>query len=199
MTQTSLNSDRDAHDESIRFLPWSHQLDAPLRALICVVAGMGVAVVGTFAHRMGAAQNIPYGLALALVIVGLSTWCARSRSGAIGLALHLIASSAVAWLMAMGYPHGDVVTPIGFGAPVPYFSAHVGYFWLFGMIVVQVALLMMPASLFTMPGRRADDDYASGHDTGYDADYGASAKNSKNSKDSVPAAAAPATGAGIGL
>ncbi|MCH3974029.1 MULTISPECIES: alcohol dehydrogenase [Bifidobacterium] len=187
MTQASTTNDRDAHNESVRFLPWSHQLDAPLRALICVVAGMGVAIVGTFAHRMGAAQNIPYGLVLALVIVGLSTWCARSRSGAIGLALHLIASSAVAWLMAMGYPHGDVVTPIGFGVPMPYFSEHVGYFWLFGMIVVQVALLMMPARLFIMPGRRADDD------------YDAADKNSKNSKDSVSAAAAPASGAGIGL
>lgn len=197
MTQASTTNDRDAHDEPVRFLPWSHQLDAPLRALICVVAGMGVAVVGTFAHRMGAAQNIPYGLVLALVIVGLSTWCARSRSGTIGLALHLIASSAVAWLMAMGYPHGDVVTPIGFGAPMPYFSEHVGYFWLFGMIVVQVALLMMPASLFTMPGRRADDDHDNG--SGHHVDYDVADKSSRNSKDSASTAAAPAAGAGIGL
>ncbi|MCI1219206.1 MAG: alcohol dehydrogenase [Bifidobacterium sp.] len=140
------------------YLPWSHQFNALVRALICLAAGVGVGVIGTFAHRMGAARDIPYGLVLALAIVSISTWCARSRSGATGLALHLIASSAAAWLIALGYPHGDALTPSGFGGAVPYFSQHVGYLWLFGMILVQVALLLLPARLLRMPERRVDDD-----------------------------------------
>jgi hypothetical protein len=169
MTQSSsTDDDRDVNHVQARYLPWSHQFNAPIRALICVLAGAGVGVIGTFAHRMGAARNIPYGLVLALAIVGISTWCARSRSGVTGLALHLISSSAVAWLIAMGYPNGDALTPIGFGSTVPYFSQHVGYLWLFGMILVQVALLPLPARQFHMPERRVNYDFTEDKDDAND-------------------------------
>lgn len=130
-------------------VPWSHRQNAVVRALICMVAGMASALFGTMAHRMGAQYNIPYGLVLALAIVVLSTWCARSRSGVVGLALHLIFSSATAWALALGLG-GDMLTPIGFGASVPFFSAHVGYMWLLGMIVAQMAVLFLPPSWFVM-------------------------------------------------
>ena len=73
--------------------PWSHRQNVLVKVLITIAAGVASAFVGTFAHRMGAELNIPYGLVLAFLIIGLSTWCARSRMGVVGLALHLIASS----------------------------------------------------------------------------------------------------------
>jgi hypothetical protein len=130
-------------------VPWSHRQNAAVRALICVVSGMLSALFGTIAHRMGARYDIPYGLVVALAIVMLSTWCARSRSGVTGLALHLIFSSATAWGLALGLG-GDMLTPIGFGASVPFFSAHVGYMWLFGMIVAQMVVLFLPPSWFVV-------------------------------------------------
>lgn len=134
---------------------WSFRLHFLVRWLVCIVAGIFVGVIGTLGHRMGAAYNVPYGLVLALAIVAISTWSARARSGVTGLALHLIASSAMAWLIAMGFS-GDVLTPIGFGdgASVPYFSEHVGYIWLFGMVIVQLIFLFMPRQWFVMPEQR---------------------------------------------
>ncbi|RBP98302.1 alcohol dehydrogenase [Bifidobacterium aemilianum] len=133
-------------------LPWSHRLTPAVRLLVCLLAGMGVALIGTFAHRMGASRNLPYGWVLALVIVGLSAWCARSRSGVIGLGLHLISSSAALWLLAISGRGGEVLIPIGFGgsAPIPYWSQHVGYFWLFGLVVVQLLVLVLPSRCFNM-------------------------------------------------
>ena len=61
-----------------------------LRGLVTVVAGILCGIVGTFAHRMGASANIPYGLVLAFLILGISAWCARSRLDVVGLALHLM-------------------------------------------------------------------------------------------------------------
>ncbi|WEV72896.1 hypothetical protein [Bifidobacterium sp. ESL0790] len=133
-------------------LPWSFSPHFAVRWLVCIVAGIIVGIIGTLAHRMGAAYNFPYGLVLALLIVAISTWSARARSGVTGLALHLIASSATAWLVAMGFS-GDVLTPIGFGdgSSVPYFSEHVGYMWLFGMVIVQLVFLFLPRQWFRMP------------------------------------------------
>ena len=77
--------------------PWSYRQNALVKSLITIAAGVASAFVGAFAHRMGAELSIPYGLVLAFLLIGLSTWCARSRMGAVGLALHLIASSLTAW------------------------------------------------------------------------------------------------------
>ena len=66
--------------------PWSYRQNALVKSLITIAAGVASAFVGTFAHRMGAELNIPYGLVLAFLLIGLSTWCARSRMGAVGLA-----------------------------------------------------------------------------------------------------------------
>lgn len=130
--------------------------------LITLLAGVAVAVVGTFAHRMGASMNIPYGLLLAYVILGLSAWCARSRCGVTGLAVHLIASTATAWMIAAGSGN-DALTPIGFNSDdLPYFSQKAGYLWLIGMIVVQLAFTLMPPKWFRIeapkPRAAADDD-----------------------------------------
>ena len=129
------------------FLPWSHQLGPVLRGVVTVIAGVLAAVFGTFAHRMGVSSNIPYGLVIAFVIIGISAWCARSRLDAVGLALHLIASSGTAWLIASAST-GDALTPIGFSGSVPYFTQHAGYIWLVGMILLQLGLLFLPPAWF---------------------------------------------------
>lgn len=145
-----------AQDESRAMLPWSHRLPIWARFLIDLCAGAAVGVIGTMAYRMGASLNIPYGLVLAYLIVILSTWCARSRDGISGLALHLIGSSLMVWSVMSGYgPGGDVVIPVGFGSgsQMPFFSEYAGYFWLFGIVVIPVLMLVMPRRWFVTPPR----------------------------------------------
>ncbi|WP_239512338.1 alcohol dehydrogenase [Bifidobacterium aerophilum] len=142
--------------------PWTHRQSYPVRMLITLLAGVAVAVIGTFAHRMGASMNVPYGLVLAYVILGLSAWCARARCGVTGLAVHLIASTATAWMIAAGSGN-DALTPIGFNSDdLPYFSQKAGYLWLIGMIVVQLAFTLMPPRWFRIekpkPRAASEDD-----------------------------------------
>ena len=135
--------------------PWSYRQNALVKSLITIAAGVASAFVGTFAHRMGAELNIPYGLVLAFLLIGLSTWCARSRMGAVGLALHLIASSLTAWGMAPMPPwpmrSTKALIVAGFQGDMPFFSQHAGYIWLYGLILVQVVLLILPARWFVIP------------------------------------------------
>ncbi len=136
-----------------KLMPWSHRQHVFVQVSVTVLAGAGVGFIGTLAHRMGASANIPYGLVLAFVILGLSAWCARARLGVSGLALHLIASSILAWGLAIGGASGDVLVPVGFTSAMPFFSQHAGYIWLYGLIVVQVVLLILPRAWFVIPPR----------------------------------------------
>ena len=122
--------------------------------LITLLAGAASAGIGTLAHRMGASMNIPYGLVIAFLILVISTWCARSRMGAVGIGVHLIASSTMAWGIAICGVNGSALTPVGFSGEVPFFSRNVGYIWLYGLVVVQVVMLFLPRSWFTMPARK---------------------------------------------
>ncbi|WP_407712194.1 alcohol dehydrogenase [Bifidobacterium tsurumiense] len=132
-------------------LPWSHRQSAPIRTAVTTASAVASALIGTMAHRMGAVDNIPYGLALALLLVLVSAWCSRSRQGVAGLAWHLTVSSTVTWFMSQYGPGGDVVIPIGFSVPMPYFTEYAGYFWLFGIILIQVILLLVPSKCFVIP------------------------------------------------
>ena len=139
-------------------MPWSHRFSPVGRALVSLAAGAGVGLVGTLAHRMGASANVPYGLVLAFAVTALSTYAARARQGVAGLAWHLIASSGVAWAIALfGGVGGDVLVVAGFGsAEVPFFSEHAGYIWLYGVVLVQVAMLALPPRWFLIPPRDED-------------------------------------------
>lgn len=137
-------------------LPWSHRQGVVVQVSVTVLSGACSGAVGTLAHRMGASMNLPYGLALAFAVLGLSAWCARARLGVSGLALHLIASSAIAWGLAVGGSAGDVLVPIGFSAEVPFFSQYAGYIWLYGLIVLQVLLLAWPRAWFVIPPRKEE-------------------------------------------
>ncbi|MDN6272063.1 MAG: hypothetical protein L0J23_05220, partial [Bifidobacterium crudilactis] len=78
---------------------------------------------------------------------------ARSRSGVVGAAFHLIASSAMAWLMAFPGPGGDVLVPVGGkGVFLSFFGLHAGYIWLFGLIVLQLAMMVLPGRWFLVEG-----------------------------------------------
>lgn len=144
--------------EDRALLPWSHRRSYVVRVLITILAGAASGAVGTLAHRMGAAYGIPYGLALAFLILGVSTWCARARCNAIGIGFHLIASSTVIWCMAMYGPGGDAMIPIGFSAPMPFFVQNAGGIWLYGEIALQVVMLFLPAKWFVVPPREVPAD-----------------------------------------
>lgn len=143
----------DMRNRSTASLPWSHRQNALVKGLVTLLAGAFAAFVGTFAHRMGALANIPYGLALAFLLIILSTWCARSRLGVVGLALHLIASSGTAWGLALTTSSGNALIVAGFQGDMPYFSQHAGYIWLYGIVLVQVVMLVLPARWFAIPGQ----------------------------------------------
>ncbi|MBM6698991.1 alcohol dehydrogenase [Bifidobacterium pullorum subsp. saeculare] len=136
-------------------MPWSHRLPLPARLLVSAAAGVAVGAIGSVAHRFGAAQNIPVGLLLAFLLLGLSSWCARSRSDVTGLAVHLITSSFVVWQMARPGPGGDILMPAGFSGQVPFFSEHASLIWLYGGIVLQLAMVFLPAAWFRVPPRKA--------------------------------------------
>ena len=127
-----------------------------MRLLVCALAGLGVGIMGTLMHRMGAMNNLPYGLVLALLLVAASTWAARLRSGAFGVACHLVTCWMAVWVLATWGPGGDVLTPIGFGGAVPFFSQHAGSVWLFGVIIVTLAVLAAPRR-WIYGGRKSDD------------------------------------------
>lgn len=163
MTQRTQESQSKKQAQEITdrtLLPWSHRLPIWARFLIDLLTGALVGMVGTMAHRMGASANIPYGLVLAYILVAISTWSARSRDGASGLALYLISSSLMVWTVMAGYgPGGDAMIPVGFGdsASLPYFSNNAGYFWLYGVVLIPLIMLILPKRWFVMPTRKPDD------------------------------------------
>ncbi|WP_243390019.1 alcohol dehydrogenase [Bifidobacterium anseris] len=135
-------------------VPWSHRCNVFVRCLITLLSAIAAGALGTLAHRMGASSNIPYGLVLAFILIGASAWCARSRGGVLGLALHLSVSYLTVWWLAMPGPGGDLMLPIGFhSTTMPWWSQHVGYIWLYGSLIVQVLLLVCPARWFRIGGK----------------------------------------------
>lgn len=160
-------SNQDAAPDA-QLMPWSYRLPIWGRFLVDLVSGIIVGVVGTMAHRMGASMNIPYGLAIAYLMVIISTWSARSRDGVSGLALHLIGSSLVVWTVMPGYgPGGDAMIPVGFGGddPMPFFSEQAGYMWLYGVVLIPVVMLVLPKRWFVTPPRKETRDGAFAADT----------------------------------
>ncbi len=142
----------------MRRSPWSHRQNAVVRTLVTIASAAAAGACGTLAHRMGASMNIPYGLVLAFLIIGMSAWCARARGGVIGLAFHLIVSYLTIWTLAMPGPGGDLMLPIGFRSEtIPWWSQHVGYIWLYGSLIVQLLLLVCPKRWFRTMSAPVDD------------------------------------------
>lgn len=114
------------------------------RLASCALVGAVVAVTGTGAHRMGAAQNVPYGLALAFVLVAMGALLSRTLAGTVGAALHLIVSSVVVYLMSGYGPGGDIMMPTGGAALTTFFSLNATLIWMGGLLLVQLAVIMLP-------------------------------------------------------
>ncbi|WEV76422.1 alcohol dehydrogenase [Bifidobacterium sp. ESL0800] len=136
-------------------LPFSYRCSAWVRALICVATGIAAGVCGTLVHRLGAQYNLPVGLILALLIIAISAWSSRARSGVVGLALHLIASSGVIVVASFTAASGDILLPMGFySSDMPFLSQNAFWFWFIGMIAIQFVMVFLPQHLFAIPASR---------------------------------------------
>ncbi|PLS30521.1 alcohol dehydrogenase, class IV [Bifidobacterium margollesii] len=140
-------------------MPWSFRLPGWARMLVGLVSGAIVGFVGSCAYRMGVPQNIPYGLVLALLLVGISAWSARARSGSVGLGLHLVSSGMVTWLLTETATTSRAMIIFGYTSDAYSFVMQKsGIIWLLGMVAVQVVLVMLPDRMFVVPPRSSDDD-----------------------------------------
>ena len=76
------------------------------------------------------------------------------RSGLERLAYALmivVVATLTAWGMALTTTSGKALIVAGFQGDMPFFSQHAGYIWLYGLILVQVVLLILPARWFVIP------------------------------------------------
>ena len=57
--------------------------------------------------------------------------------------------------------------PVGFGGddPMPFFSAQAGYFWLYGVVLIPIVMLVLPKCWFVTPPRKKTHDDAFVADT----------------------------------
>ncbi|WP_133119554.1 alcohol dehydrogenase [Bifidobacterium primatium] len=124
------------------------------RLFVCVLSGFIVGLVGSAAHRMGVPWNIPYGLVLSLLLVGISAWSARARCDGLGVGFHLIASGAAAMLIASHASNSRALIIFGYTSdaysPI---MQKAGIIWLLGMVAVQVLVLVMPRQWCHVPPR----------------------------------------------
>ncbi|MBQ9687802.1 MAG: alcohol dehydrogenase [Aeriscardovia sp.] len=117
-----------------------------IRKLVAVIlCAACVGFIGTALHRSGADSNLPWGLFLAYGLVVLSTLYAKWNFGTLGVGLHLISCSGVVWFLATTTGgNGSILIPIGSPAFTTFFSAYDGYFWILGVVLLQLVLLMTP-------------------------------------------------------
>lgn len=130
--------------------PWSHNLPIWGRYAVTLLSAILCGLIGTFSHRVGAVSNIPIGLIVALLLITLSAWCARSRTAMLGLLAHTVFSSAVAWILALRLIGTAVIVPVGFSGQLPWLSQHAGYIWLYGVILIQLIMLILPSRWFVI-------------------------------------------------
>lgn len=117
-----------------------------IRKLVAVIlCAVCVGCIGTALHRSGADSNLPWGLLVAYCLVGLSTIYAKWNFGTLGVGLHLISCSGVVWFLATTTGgNGSILIPIGSPAFTTFFSAYDGYFWILGVVFLQLLFLMTP-------------------------------------------------------
>lgn len=130
--------------------PWSHNLPILGRYAVTLLSAILCGLIGTFSHRVGAVSNIPIGLIVALLLISLSAWCARSRTAMLGLLAHTVFSSAVAWILALRLIGTAVIVPVGFSGQLPWLSQRAGYIWLYGVILIQLIMLLLPSKWFVI-------------------------------------------------
>ncbi|RSX50679.1 alcohol dehydrogenase [Bifidobacterium callimiconis] len=126
------------------------------RILVSAASGALVGFVGAAAHRMGVQWSIPYGLVLSFLLLGISTWSARARSGSAGVGFHLIASGAVTMLILQMSTQSRAMLIFGYTSDsYTFFMQKTGIIWMLGMVALQVfMLLLLPKRWFDVPDRR---------------------------------------------
>lgn len=113
--------------------------------LITIASACAVALIGAVAHRMGAASNIPYGLVLSLMMVAGSTYAARRRGGGLHVGVHLSISGLITAYISQTAVNTRALIIMGFAVDnYPYWTQYVGIWWMLGMVVVQLVILLLP-------------------------------------------------------
>ena len=96
-------------------------------------------------------------MALALLLVFATACWARRAHGTIGLAVNLLLSTTLIWMVASNYgPGGDILVPISSTAFVTFWSRYAGYIWILGATIVQLIALALPRKWFVYPAARVD-------------------------------------------
>lgn len=113
-----------------------------------VVSSALVSVVGMFTYRLGAAYNIPYGLFLSLAVVGVSCYLAGVRGGIWHQFLHALISTVIVWAMAFASSSASTVVAMGGTALITFWSQKASIIWLYGIIVIQIVVVLLPRSLY---------------------------------------------------
>lgn len=116
------------------------------RVLRTIGSALAVACIGAAAHRTGAQYNLPYGLVLSLLLVAGSTYAARRRGGALHVGLHLLCSTLVTGVISQTATHTRALIILGFAdTSYPYWTQRVGIWWMLGMVVAQIIILVLPS------------------------------------------------------
>lgn len=111
-----------------------------------VIAAVAAVIIGTLLHRSGAAQNLPWGLTLAFALVGAGSAISIRRKGVMGAAVYMLVSTLLVWSFAMYMgPGGDVLIAGRSEAFTTYFSKNAGLLWLYGVMVVQILVIVASA------------------------------------------------------
>lgn len=168
-------------------LPWSYRHGTALAITVTIVSAVVAAVLGTMAHRAGLRHNIPYGLVLALAIMGVSAWSARARTGEWGLAMHFITSLAV--LMELtSFNGGRTYLMVGGTSLFPtWIGQQVSYLWLYGAAAVQIVIALLPRAAFVIEPRE-DSVGADDTDADDDIDTANAADDTNDTNEDVNAA-----------
>lgn len=117
---------------------------------------LAAGLIGTLLHRSGADRGIPWGLALALLLLFATAWWSRRAHGLLGLAICLLLSTGLIWLVGSNYgPGGDILVPIASKAFTTFWSKNAGYTWIVGATIVQLIVMFFPAHLFEVPATPA--------------------------------------------
>ena len=134
-------------------LPWSYRHGIVLALVVTVLSAVITAFVGTLLHRRGLRHDFPIGLILAFVLIGLSAWSARARSGTWGLVVHFMVSMGVLMHLAGSNSGRAYLMPVGTSLFPTWIGQNVSYVWLLGAVIVQLVVMFFPHRWFVIEPR----------------------------------------------
>ena len=109
-------------------------------ALLCVLLGLVVGVVGTVMHRVVVTDHLlPVGVVVALLAVLAAGTLARAWAGYAGVVGFAIGWVVAVQVLSMRGPGGDLLVP----------NQTVGLVWVYGGMLLVAAAAFLPASWFS--------------------------------------------------